>query len=280
MARSRRVSATFAFARCSAETRQKAGVPAPPSQGARLDRACAFTLIELLVVVAIIGILTMLLSPALAKARGKARETTCKNCLKQLGLATQMYRADYRGSFPPSMQKGAATWTYPFYYWCGYVPSSAECDVAKSPIYPYLGARNILRCPCFPGNVQYAASGAIAGYGINAEYVGGSPARGMAGLPEPANDKQIRKLSKTIMYADSGRVKQGGVREHYLVYARYRNGDTTGGSRINPARTHFRHSGRANAVFCDGHVQPVSPEGLDNEREHVGWLPLELMDRE
>ena len=280
MARSRRTIATSAFVRCPAETRQRAEASVPPSQGVGLDRACGFTLIELLVVVAIIGILTMLLFPALAKARAKARQTTCKNCLKQLGLATQIYRADYKGWFPPSMQKGAATWSYPFYYWCGYVPSSSECDVAKSPIYPYLGARNVLRCPSFPGNVQCAGSGAIAGYGINSEYVGGSPARGMDGLAEPAHEKHIRKLSKTIVYADSGRVKTGGVREHYLVYARDKNGDTTGGSGINPARAHFRHSSGANAAFGDGHVQAVSPEGIDNEMENLGWLPLELMDRE
>ena len=50
-----------------------------------------FTLIELLVVIAIIAILAAILFPVFAKAREKARQTTCTSNLKQLSLAMLQY---------------------------------------------------------------------------------------------------------------------------------------------------------------------------------------------
>ena len=51
----------------------------------------AFTLIELLVVIAIIAILIALLLPAVQQAREAARRSSCKNNLKQIGLAMHNY---------------------------------------------------------------------------------------------------------------------------------------------------------------------------------------------
>ncbi|MDA1018396.1 MAG: DUF1559 domain-containing protein [Planctomycetota bacterium] len=62
-------------------------------------RKKGFTLIELLVVIAIIAILVALLLPAVQQAREAARRSSCKNNLKQLGLAIHNYH-DTFSMFP------------------------------------------------------------------------------------------------------------------------------------------------------------------------------------
>lgn len=65
-----------------------------------------FTLIELLVVIAIIAILAAILFPVFARAREKARQTSCLSNLKQLALGVLMYTQDYDEILPTADCQG------------------------------------------------------------------------------------------------------------------------------------------------------------------------------
>lgn len=82
-----------------------------PSRG-RHPQSSAFTLVELLVVVSIIGLLIMLLMPAIQSAREAARRGSCANNQKQVGVAI----ANYEGAFH-KFPKGRLGCDDKGYYW-------------------------------------------------------------------------------------------------------------------------------------------------------------------
>jgi prepilin-type N-terminal cleavage/methylation domain-containing protein len=68
-----------------------------------------FTLIELLVVIAIIAVLIALLLPAVQQAREAARRSTCKNNLKQIGIAIHNYAEQFSVMPPAGITYGWCT---------------------------------------------------------------------------------------------------------------------------------------------------------------------------
>jgi len=156
-----------------------------------------FTLIELLVVIAIIAILAAILFPVFARAREKARQTSCLSNMKQLQLGVIMYKGDYDEM---NMYAGLAT-ANPATPTGPYTGSGTNRYWWFDMITPYIKNTQIIRCPSDSGvtsccgfpNRSYQPNTAMAG-------------QADANVADPAGTLNLveSKLNYQAAYSDPG----------------------------------------------------------------------------
>ncbi len=212
-----------------------------------------FTLIELLVVVAIIAVLIAILLPAITKARESARNAVCKNNLHQIGLGLDQVIED--GPPPETgLYKLGPGW-FPYAFW--------------NPNWPALVAK-ALRMP--QNQIDM----------LNDNSPTPPPANSVKDGPElflcPTADRNVvgwgfRNLSYGYnycifgnhLYYESCRVRRDRVARPSQLGV-IADSISTGNALIqNPFQSAYyqpgdRHSGGANILFVDWHVE---------------WLPYE-----
>jgi len=106
-----------------------------------------FTLIELLVVIAIIALLMGILMPALQRVRKQAKGVVCKNNMKQIGMAANLYAENYDLFIPRSAGWSTITDMRPWFQ-C-FMPYLAQKAIDDD----YRNVK-IFRCPNYPDKEQ------------------------------------------------------------------------------------------------------------------------------
>lgn len=176
-------------------------------------RTSAFTLIELLVVIAIIAILAAILFPVFAKARERARLSTCISNVKQIAIAIRMYGDDNNDYFVTTAAPSATGVQITNHAYGG-------VSNQERPLYPYTAHnQDIFKCPDDIGGPgdnglpDWKNRAWTNSYVMNAIFKGpngamagllcGKPARDLTGrAPIPLRFSDVKEPARTMLIGD------------------------------------------------------------------------------
>ena len=212
-----------------------------------------FTLIELLVVIAIIAILAAILFPVFAKAREKARQTSCLSNLKQLANGMLMYAQDYDEHFPaltytdcfPTANVWSGMYPWPITimpyvknWQIGVCASDSQCGCMSKAGGNDFDPFFVARFGAAPASSAAAAAQWPWSYGSNYS------------LTTAFTLAQINRPAQCILLCDFGQ----GQHSYSVYYANFGYGYT---STESPDRwtAGGRHNDGRNYAFCDGHAK-------------------------
>lgn len=236
-----------------------------------------FTLVELLVVIGVVGVLASLLLPALGGAYAEFESTQCRNNLRIIGAGIRAYAGINRGLFPPLAVAG----TWPAVYWWG--QNGSPPDFQRSPLVDYMDdaageMAGLFECPAQPWGTyipQGQASEPTTTYGYNGYYlcpaatpgwsftIGHRPWRTLGTVRQPA---RVFMLGDTLMSWGGGVVTSNCLLDPPWTFSRSR-------WRKNTSTTLcFRHAGKANVCFVDGHVEGVEPTEIVDAEARIGYV--------
>ena len=197
-----------------------------------------FTLIELLVVIAIIAILASILFPVFARAREKARQTSCLSNSKQLVIAVNAYAQDYDEMLPNEDYD---------YNSNGTTNEDGLDGTWRSAIMPYCKNAQIFICASHRPSDRF--DGSVADYGQDASYAINDVHQGMTGGTPPRGGSlgAVEDASSVIFLLESDGASEIG------------GGDYTSHGWTQSGQAPTRHNGGANYGFVDGHAKWLKP---------------------
>ncbi len=247
----------------------------------------AFTLVELLVVMAIIALLMGILIPTLGSARSQGKAVVCRSNLYQLVLASTGYAMENDGYF---VLAALDIYTTNNQRWHGVrCNNNSPFDSSKSPISSYLVDGKIKQCPQKvnfrkgdPWEFNYEDG--CGGYGYNMFYVGSRIWEGDSdeNCKKPVRNVEVASSAQTVMFADCAMAKADRGKPYYLEYS-FAEPLFNGWGYAWPS-IHFRHRGRANVGWADGHTSSetmtdfniVIYDGINSSDVMLGWFgPLD-----